>query len=260
VGFDFVVLGSGVVVPQPGRASSCHLVQSDDCAILLDCGPVAALRCVEAGVSLQDLDAIAITHVHGDHCAGLVPVLDGMYAYPFFRRTQHISLAGPQELPGVLEHVGKAWPSIEEAKDAIVDLHTWDRGNLSCEPFVITPIPVTHLGHSVGLRIKGPGGVVGYTGDCNTREDIVHVAEDADVLVSECALPNGFDFPAHVSAEDIAYAVKETGVQKVVLVHIYPNVDLQEAQHTVEATGAEVIVASDLERIHVQGRREAYAQ
>ena len=66
----FASLGSG----SRGNAT---LVQTDSTLVLVDCGfPARELerRCVELGVNLEQLDAILVTHEHGDHQRGVGPV------------------------------------------------------------------------------------------------------------------------------------------------------------------------------------------
>jgi len=63
----FTILGSS-------SSGNCGLLQSDDCNVLVDAG-FSARRLAEmvesAGVSLEAIDAVFLTHEHGDHCAGM---------------------------------------------------------------------------------------------------------------------------------------------------------------------------------------------
>ena len=66
----FASLGSG----SQGNAT---LVQSGDCLLLIDCGFAAReleRRCAALQVDLNQLDAILVTHEHGDHQRGVGPV------------------------------------------------------------------------------------------------------------------------------------------------------------------------------------------
>lgn len=68
--YRFASLGSG----SRGNAT---LVQSDNTLLLIDCGFAArelARRCAELAVDLNQLDAILVTHEHGDHQRGIGPV------------------------------------------------------------------------------------------------------------------------------------------------------------------------------------------
>src|SRR6185437_14850147 len=62
---------------------------------LIDCGEGTQHRLLRTGLSLRALDAILITHVHGDHCFGLPGLLDsaGMQG-----RTEPLVIYGPEPL------------------------------------------------------------------------------------------------------------------------------------------------------------------
>ena len=53
---------------------SSSVLQIDSQTILIDCGIGATRALVEADISLSDLDAIIITHLHSDHLLDLGPL------------------------------------------------------------------------------------------------------------------------------------------------------------------------------------------
>ena len=65
------LLGTAATMPLPDRALTAALAECGGHALLFDCGEgtQAAARC--AGVNLMKLDAICLTHYHGDHIFGL---------------------------------------------------------------------------------------------------------------------------------------------------------------------------------------------
>ncbi len=76
---------TGLAVRRAGSRSWC----------LVDCGEGTQHRLLHTGLSLRTLDAICITHVHGDHCFGLPGLLDsaGMQG-----RTEALSIYGPEPI------------------------------------------------------------------------------------------------------------------------------------------------------------------
>ncbi len=71
---SLVVLGSGGP-GATGRAGASYLVQVDGKPrILVDAGPGAFVRVGEAGLSLEDVDIVLLTHLHVDHAGGLAGV------------------------------------------------------------------------------------------------------------------------------------------------------------------------------------------
>jgi len=73
---EIVVLGSGGAVPSRERLTPSILVRDWlGNRVLLDAGEGAQLRLAEAGSSPSQLDAILLTHEHGDHVNGLAGLL-----------------------------------------------------------------------------------------------------------------------------------------------------------------------------------------
>ncbi len=96
-------LGCGDAFGSGGRFQTCISVQSGEANFFIDCGASALISMKQFGVSLLDIETILITHLHGDHFAGI----------PFFildsqlisRRTAPLIIAGP---PGLEDRIYRA--------------------------------------------------------------------------------------------------------------------------------------------------------
>jgi ABC-type dipeptide/oligopeptide/nickel transport system ATPase component len=73
--FDLIVIGSGTGIPSARRGSPSLVIMSESTQVLIDSGPGALRRLVEAGVNYLDVDLILYTHIHPDHVSDLVPIL-----------------------------------------------------------------------------------------------------------------------------------------------------------------------------------------
>src|SRR6266496_6451584 len=65
------VLGCGDAFGSGGRHQSGYLVEASDRLFLLDCGPTTLLAMKRAGLNPSDVDAIILSHLHGDHFGGI---------------------------------------------------------------------------------------------------------------------------------------------------------------------------------------------
>jgi len=65
------ILGCGDAFGSGGRQQSAYLVEASDRLFLLDCGPTALLAMKHAGFDPRLLDAIILSHLHGDHFGGV---------------------------------------------------------------------------------------------------------------------------------------------------------------------------------------------
>ena len=63
----------GPAIRQGGAMPTASLLQLNGQNIVIDCGIGVARSVVEAGVSLLNIDAIFITHLHSDHVLELGP-------------------------------------------------------------------------------------------------------------------------------------------------------------------------------------------
>lgn len=87
------VLGSGGPIADDPRAGASNLVWVDGKArLLVDAGGGAFLRYSESGARFEDLDAILLTHLHGDHAGDLASILN---AGSFTERRAPLPVIGP---------------------------------------------------------------------------------------------------------------------------------------------------------------------
>ncbi|HEV2129320.1 MAG TPA: ribonuclease Z [Thermomicrobiales bacterium] len=68
---DVMLLGIGSMVPLPGRWLSSALLRIGQSLVLLDCGEGTQVAMRERHWGFRKLDAICLSHLHADHCAGL---------------------------------------------------------------------------------------------------------------------------------------------------------------------------------------------
>lgn len=134
---DLIFLGTSSGVPTKSRnvTALALLEERGRGWMLIDCGEGTQHRLLHAPLSLNDLQAILITHVHGDHCYGLPGLLgtagmsgrrapltivapQGIEAW--FRATQrHTQLHLPFEVEFIAAETLAAWRQGAFAIDAI---------------------------------------------------------------------------------------------------------------------------------------------
>ncbi len=75
---DVCLLGTGGTMPLPQRALTALCVRCCGKSLLVDCGEGTQVQLRRAGLSMHDIDAILITHLHADHISGLPGLLLSM--------------------------------------------------------------------------------------------------------------------------------------------------------------------------------------
>jgi ribonuclease Z len=93
------IIGSGSAVPTIGRGVTSQYLNFNERRFLIDCGEGTQLQLRKYKVKFQRLQAIFISHLHGDHYLGLVGLLSSM---SLLGRTKKLSIYGPSELEELL--------------------------------------------------------------------------------------------------------------------------------------------------------------
>src|SRR6266446_5289122 len=191
-------VGSGDSFGSGGRFQTCIVVDGPRSRFAIDFGTSSLIALAQQGIEHNSLDAIVLTHLHGDHCGG-VPFLliDAMLGA---KRTRPLTIAGPRDL--------------RRRMDAI-------REALFPGSHVVTPEPArhTHETNPTALRVEVGGKVVAYTGDTEWTEDVARVARGADLFIAECYY---YDKPIkwHLNYPTVAAQRDAFGARRVILTHM----------------------------------------
>lgn len=89
---DVLLLGTGAMMPLPGRYLSATLFRVGAHLHLIDCGEGTQVAMREHGWGFKRLDTILLTHFHSDHVAGL-PGL--MHTLAHSDKTEPLHIVGP---------------------------------------------------------------------------------------------------------------------------------------------------------------------
>jgi len=147
-----VVLGSSAAVPAWGRRLPAIALLYRGSVILLDCGEAAQYGIIEHGVSYQRLEAVLVTHLHGDHFLGIPGLLQTM---TMNRRGRRLIIVGPGELRGFIEECiedSGTWPSFP------IEFHDASRVEELRLPsgLRVKPFPVRHTVEAYGYLVSEP--------------------------------------------------------------------------------------------------------
>lgn len=92
-------LGTAASVPSAARGTAATLICRGGERILIDCGEGTQRQLLRSGHGLVDLDAILLTHLHGDHVLGLPGLVK---TYALRDRTRPLTIVGPAGLNRML--------------------------------------------------------------------------------------------------------------------------------------------------------------
>lgn len=181
-------LGSGDAFGSGGRFQACIHVRSQSNSFLLDCGASSLVAMRRFGIEPNAIDAVFISHLHGDHFGGLpFFILDAQLVS---RRTAPLVIAGP---PGIAARVREAMDvlfpgsSQTEQRFAIQFVELPERVPTGIGSMTVTPYPVIHASGAVpyALRVVCGSNVIAYSGDTKWTDVLLDVASDADIFICE---------------------------------------------------------------------------
>ena len=242
------VLGSGTCVPHKKRGSSGYLLSTGTGAALFDCGNGAVWKLEKIGVDYLEIDNVFITHFHPDHTSDLIPLLFAT-RYPYGKkRVKPLEIWGPEGFSEFIEKLRA--PYGNWVRPELVEIHEIGKKKQEIGGFEIKTFKTVHTENSIGYVVRSGGKKIVYTGDTGYFSGLRKVASEADIFVTECALPDSEKMAVHMTPSDIAEILRESSPKKVVLSHLYPSMDgrnLPEEIQTLSGNSeTEIIVAEDL--------------
>lgn len=204
------VLGSGGPIPDDDRASSGYLIWIQGKArALIDLGGGVMLRFGQSGASIEDLDILAVTHLHVDHVGDLSAFLKGGY---FTKRQETLPFFGPDGnerfpatdvfLRALLEPKDGAFRYLSPYLTGESAYFKVEAKNISAttkqpvqvfsnERLTLDAVGIRHgTVPSVGYLAKIGGLKIAFMGDQSAEStEFVQMAKGADILVAHHVIP-----------------------------------------------------------------------
>ena len=238
------VLGAGDAFCSGGRRQSGYLVETGGTGFLLDCGTTTLLALKALDISAERIDFIAISHLHGDHFAGLPFLfLEYVYEQP---RTRPLLIAGP---PGTEERVWTLYRTMYRELAArplcfplqFQELNPGQSKTLCGVELFPFCVPHQEKDTSFGYLTKANGKAVLYSGDCGWNEDLIRYSTDTDVFICECCyFHRRTDF--HMNYPQIAAQRARMGCKRLLLSHLGREVLERMPEVTIECATDGLVV------------------
>ena len=246
-----ILLGTGGgPSPKRLRSAPASALVVDGAVYVIDCGDGVGRQLALAGLALNQLRAVFITHQHSDHNADYGNLL--LFSWIEGARSP-IDTYGPPPL-------ARMTSLFLEMNDYDIQTRIRDEGRGPLKP-LIRPHEVTGAGlvmkddriavravlnhhppvePSFAYRFDAPDRSIVFSGDTSYSDKLVELARGADVLVHEVIYLPGVDrlverFPnasrlrqhlldSHTGAEDVGRVAAAAGVKTLVLSHFTPEI------------------------------------
>lgn len=214
-------IGSGDAFGSGGRLQTCFLVDAPGLRFLIDCGCSSMIGLCAQHIDPDSIDAIVLTHFHGDHCGGVAFLL--FHAMAVSRRTRPLTIAGPV---GVAAQVARLlevlFPGSEGLKPRFALTYVDVQPGLGCSvgPLQIDAWPAVHTVQTrpMIVRVGVAGRHIVYTGDSAWTPALVEACQGADLLVAECYYVDTSS-RWHLDHATLLAHKSELGARRIVLTH-----------------------------------------
>jgi ribonuclease BN (tRNA processing enzyme) len=195
------------------------------------------------GLRPDRVSTIFISHLHGDHFAGLVWWL--LHAHYVTQRTAPLTVTGPK---GIAERFATAAEALFPGSSKIElrfemrFLEYAEATPLKVGAVQVTPFEVSHPSGAppYALRLESGDKTLSFSGDTEWVESLLPTAKGADLFIAECF---GFDVQVgyHMTWRNIEKNLDRLGAKRVMLTHM--NTEMLAQRHHVR--DARVLLAED---------------
>ena len=277
------VLGSGTAAPRLDRNTPSYLLEIGNKKLLFDSGPGTIRQLLKLKVNLLDIDHIFYSHLHNDHISDL-PAIIWSNNYGTFRK-KPLNIYGPKGfkkyfkilLIKILKPKKLIYKiNVKELKDqSIIKLPINKNSNKNkpiknnfvkmsefskknsehaqkLKVFDIKIKKVKHVGECIGYRIEHKNKVLVYSGDVAYCNSIIELANNADLLLLDCAYPDRMPNSNHLTPSQCGKIAAKSDAKKLVLTHFYPECDrvdvIKQCRKTFDGN---IIKAKDFLRIEI---------
>ena len=203
--------------PRNYRLRSSILVESGDARVLVDCGPDLRQQLLDARAGT--LDAVIVTHAHGDHCHGideLRPVAAAIGGpVPLYGR--------PETLAELRTRFGYAFEQSDFYRPVVEAREIGEEKRIG--KALVSFVDQPHGGPtSLGLRFdEGEKSVVYAIDFSDLTDDMAGLYEGTDVWIADCLTRN--PHPTHAHLDGVLGWARDLRVGRLYLTHMGNGLD-----------------------------------
>jgi ribonuclease BN (tRNA processing enzyme) len=219
---EVVFVGTSDAFGAGGRRQSAVLVRGASGGTLLDCGATTTVGLCELGIDRAEIDAVLVSHFHGDHFAG-IPILLMAALYEDDRRSP-IRIAGPPGIERRVRTLAAAMGYAIEERSWTFPIHFQEFAvGRSCEvgPVRVGAFEAHHQAHTHphGLAVDTGAERIVYSGDTGWFPELPSRVGEADLFICECTY-HTHDFEYHLSHQELVARKHEFHCNRMILTHL----------------------------------------
>jgi ribonuclease BN (tRNA processing enzyme) len=221
-GMRLTVIGCSGSFPGPDSPASCYLLEAEGFRLVMDMGN-GALGVLQRHAELFGIDAICVSHLHGDHCIDLSSYWIARQYAPGGPRPP-IPVYGPK---GTVDRMAGFCDEDVASIEARFEVHDLKAQTQEIGPFQVTAAHMNHPVETFGFRVEYDRWKLAYSADTGVTDALVRLAEVVDVLLCEASFQDNPNNPpdVHLSARQAGEYAARAGARQLVLTHLVPWYD-----------------------------------
>lgn len=211
------VVGCSGSHPGPDSACSCYLVEHDGFRLVLDLGN-GSLGPLQRFIDPSEIDALYLSHLHGDHWLDLVPLAH-------VRRHQPDADVRVLPVMAPVAERGRIAGAFGRPASELDDVFAFaDPADALIGPFTVKLIRTVHPVETHAIRLTAEGKSIVYTADTGPFAALAEFARGADLLLAEAGFDEGSDHPPamHLTGADDGRLASDANVGQLVVTHVAP--------------------------------------
>lgn len=254
-GLKVTMCGTSSPLPAPGRAQACVAVETPDHVYIVDAGSGSAATANLAGIPMNKLRAILVTHYHSDHISDISDFnLNSWVA----GRPDPLQVVGPAGADRLVEGLNIAYeldrqyrvahhgeellnPELGELQSrTIVEGEILDQDGLAITAFEVSHPPIEP---AFGYRFDYAGRSIVISGDSLVTDKIIEMSDGVDVVLHDAMalqLVQGAEYATrsvgnerlatvlhdiqdyHATTTDLQRLIDEADIGQLALYHLVP--------------------------------------
>ncbi|PID01658.1 MULTISPECIES: MBL fold metallo-hydrolase [unclassified Sporosarcina] len=219
---NIIPLGIWGGYPKANSATSSFLIEHEGFHCLFDCGS-GVLSSLQNYITLDQLDAVVISHYHADHIADI-----GSLQYS---RLIQYYLDQPSPVLPIYSHAqDKEQFEKLSYKNQTQGIEIQEDQSVQIGPFTVTFCPTIHPVYCLAMKFTVEGTSVVFTADTEWSDKLVTFSQHADIVFCEANLYEEHlgKSPGHMAGSQAGTLAQQAEVGQLVLTHLPHHGDINE--------------------------------
>ncbi|MEI2714700.1 MAG: MBL fold metallo-hydrolase [Nocardioides sp.] len=216
------VVGCSGSYAGPASPASCYLVEQEHAGrtwrLVLDLGN-GALGALHRHADPLAIDAVALSHLHADHCLDFT----GYYVLRKYHPSgpqPRLTVWGPHGTAARLARAYDLRP--DPGMTGEFDFRVYGDEPIEVGPFSIQAFQVAHPVPAYALRVTAGGRTLAYSGDSGVCEGLDAAARECDLFLCEASFRERDDNPPdlHLTGREAAATATAARAKRLLLTHV----------------------------------------